>query len=86
MNLLKINWLNFALFFCFRYDSFTGVPVSQPNIYLEKASILFNIGALYTQIGTRCNRQTKSGLEEAVNMFQKAAGKKMDIIKRSNLL
>lgn len=56
------------------YDSFTGVPVSQPNIYLEKASILFNIGALYTQIGTRCNRQTKSGLEEAVNMFQKAAG------------
>ncbi|PIO39786.1 hypothetical protein AB205_0034600 [Aquarana catesbeiana] len=69
MNLLKINWLNFAL-----YDSFTGVPVSQPNIYLEKASILFNIGALYTQIGTRCNRQTKSGLEEAVNMFQKAAG------------
>ncbi|XP_075045295.1 rhophilin-2 [Mixophyes fleayi] len=56
------------------YDSFTGVPVSQPNISLEKASILFNISALYTQIGTRCNRQTKSGLEEAVTMFQKAAG------------
>ncbi|XP_063802066.1 rhophilin-2 isoform X2 [Pseudophryne corroboree] len=56
------------------YDSFTGVPVSQPNISLEKASILFNISALYTQIGTRCNRQTKTGLEEAVTMFQKAAG------------
>ncbi|XP_068117151.1 rhophilin-2 [Hyperolius riggenbachi] len=56
------------------YDSFTGVPVSQPNISLEKASILFNIGALYTQIGTRCNRQTRSGLEEAVNTFHKAAG------------
>ncbi|XP_072278304.1 rhophilin-2 isoform X2 [Pyxicephalus adspersus] len=56
------------------YDSFTGVPVSQPHISLEKASILFNIGALYTQIGTRCNRQTKSGLEEAITMFQKAAG------------
>ncbi|XP_073515861.1 rhophilin-2 [Phyllobates terribilis] len=56
------------------YDSFTGVPVSQPNISLEKASILFNMAALYTQIGTRSNRQTKTGLEEAVTMFQKAAG------------
>ncbi|MEE6500515.1 hypothetical protein FKM82_003813 [Ascaphus truei] len=56
------------------YDSFTGVPVSQPNISLEKASILFNIGALHTQVGARCNRQTKSGLEEAVHSFEKAAG------------
>ncbi|XP_045073445.1 rhophilin-2 isoform X2 [Coregonus clupeaformis] len=56
------------------YDSFTGVPVCQQNISLEKASILFNIGALYTQIGTRCNRQTGSGLQDAITAFQKAAG------------
>ncbi|XP_032629249.1 rhophilin-2 [Chelonoidis abingdonii] len=56
------------------YDSFTGVPVCQQNLLLEKASILFNIGALYTQIGTRCNRQTKPGLENAVDAFQRAAG------------
>ncbi|XP_078526573.1 rhophilin-2 [Lissotriton helveticus] len=56
------------------YDSFTGVPVCQQNIALEKASILFNIGALYTQIGTRCNRQTQTGLDDAVTAFQKAAG------------
>lgn len=59
-----------------RYDSFTGVPVCQQNLLLEKASILFNIGALYTQIGTRCNRQTQSGLENAVDAFQRAAGTK----------
>lgn len=60
---------------CFqRYDSFTGVPVCQQNLLLEKASILFNIGALYTQIGTRCNRQTQNGLENAVDAFQRAAG------------
>ncbi|NXW15956.1 RHPN2 protein, partial [Circaetus pectoralis] len=60
---------------CFpRYDSFTGVPVCQQNLLLEKASILFNTGALYTQIGTRCNRQTQAGLENAVDAFQKAAG------------
>ncbi|KAM7011083.1 rhophilin-2 [Passerculus sandwichensis] len=56
------------------YDSFTGVPVCQQNLLLEKASVLFNIGALYTQIGTRCNRQTRAGLENAVDAFQKAAG------------
>ncbi|XP_006003681.1 rhophilin-2 isoform X1 [Latimeria chalumnae] len=56
------------------YDSFTGVPVCQQNISLEKASILFNIGALYTQIGTRCDRQTKTGLGNAIDAFQKATG------------
>ncbi|XP_042677634.1 rhophilin-2 [Centrocercus urophasianus] len=56
------------------YDSFTGVPVCQQNLLLEKASILFNIGALYTQIGTRCNRQTQAGLENAADAFQRAAG------------
>jgi hypothetical protein len=48
--------------------------VCQQNVSLEKASILFNIGALYTQIGTRCNRQTGSGLQDAITAFQKAAG------------
>ncbi|XP_019598302.2 rhophilin-2 [Rhinolophus sinicus] len=56
------------------YDSLTGVPVSQQNLLLEKASILFNIGAVYTQIGTRCNRQVQAGLESAVDAFQRAAG------------
>ncbi|XP_070848186.1 rhophilin-2 isoform X2 [Chaetodon trifascialis] len=56
------------------YDSFTGVPVCQQNLSLEKASILFNMAALYSQIGTRCDRQTIAGLEEAISSFQIAAG------------
>lgn len=56
------------------YDSFTGVPVCQQNLSLEKASILFNMAALYSQIGTRSDRQTIVGLEEAISSFQKAAG------------
>lgn len=56
------------------YDSFTGVPVCQQNLSLEKASMVFNIAALYSQIGTRSNRQTTEGLEEAISSFQKAAG------------
>ncbi|XP_013873437.1 rhophilin-2 isoform X2 [Austrofundulus limnaeus] len=56
------------------YDSFTGMPVCQQNISLEKASILFNMAALYSQIGTRSDRQKTEGLEEAISAFQKAAG------------
>uniref|UniRef100_A0A671RFS8 Rhophilin-2 n=1 Tax=Sinocyclocheilus anshuiensis TaxID=1608454 RepID=A0A671RFS8_9TELE len=56
------------------YDSFTGVPVCQQNISLEKASMLFNMAALYSQIGTRADRQTQTGLEDAIAAFQKSAG------------
>ncbi|XP_037553548.1 rhophilin-2 [Nematolebias whitei] len=56
------------------YDSFTGMPVCQQNLSLEKASILFNMAALYSQIGARSDRQTTEGLEEAISAFQKAAG------------
>ncbi|KAM8893764.1 rhophilin-2 isoform 2-T2 [Spinachia spinachia] len=62
-----------GLFFTW-YDSFTGVPVCQQNLSLEKASILFNMAALYSQIGTRSNRQTIEGLEQAISAFQKSAG------------
>jgi hypothetical protein len=34
-----------------RYDSLTGVPSCQRTVAFEKASVLFNIGGLYTQIG-----------------------------------
>ncbi|XP_065145597.1 rhophilin-2 isoform X1 [Paramisgurnus dabryanus] len=56
------------------YDSFTGVPVCQQNLSLEKASLVFNMAALYSQVGTRSNRQTQAGLEEAITAFQKSAG------------
>ncbi|XP_032416943.1 rhophilin-2 isoform X1 [Xiphophorus hellerii] len=56
------------------YDSFTGVPVCQQNLSLEKASMVFNLAALYSQIGTRSDRQTVAGLQEAISSFQRAAG------------
>ncbi|KAK0136238.1 Rhophilin-2 [Merluccius polli] len=62
-----------GLFFTW-YDSFTGVPLCQQNLSLEKASILFNMAALFSQIGARSNRQTLAGLDQAVSSFQKAAG------------
>ena len=52
----------------------TGVPSSQRTVAFEKASVLFNIGALYTQIGTRQDRTRSTGLDTAVDNYLRAAG------------
>lgn len=52
----------------------TGVPSSQRTVAFEKASVLFNVGALYTQIGTRQDRSTSKGLDAAVDNFLRSAG------------
>ena len=56
------------------YDSLTGVPQSQKTTAFERASVLFNIGALYSQIATRQDRSTEEGLDTAVDSFLRAAG------------
>ena len=57
-----------------RFDSLTGVPSCQRTVAFEKASVLFNIGALYTQIGSRQDRNSPEGLDRAVDNFLRAAG------------
>ncbi|XP_072426117.1 rhophilin-1 isoform X1 [Chiloscyllium punctatum] len=64
---------NMGIFFHW-YDSLTGVPSYQRALAFEKGSILFNIGALYTQIGARQDRTTEEGINYAIDAFQKAAG------------
>ncbi|XP_072458942.1 rhophilin-1 isoform X2 [Notamacropus eugenii] len=56
------------------YDSLTGVPSHQRTLAFEKGSVLFNIGALYTQIGARQDRGTRTGIDCAIEAFQRAAG------------
>ncbi len=57
-----------------RYDSLTGVPSCQRTLAFEKGSVLFNIGALYTQIGARQDRSATAGIDKAIDAFQRAAG------------
>ncbi|XP_069778285.1 rhophilin-1 isoform X2 [Narcine bancroftii] len=64
---------NTGIFFHW-YDSLTGVPSYQRALAFEKGSVLFNIGALYTQIGARQDRTSKEGIDKAIEAFQKAAG------------
>ncbi|XP_037658559.1 rhophilin-1 [Choloepus didactylus] len=56
------------------YDSLTGVPAQQRALAFEKGSVLFNVGALYTQIGARQDRSCAEGVGRAVEAFQRAAG------------
>lgn len=57
-----------------RYDSLTGVPSCQRTVAFEKACVLFNIAALYTQLGAKQDRLTAKGLDQAVDNFLRAAG------------
>lgn len=68
--------MNDSLLFCLslRYDSLTGVPSCQRALAFEKGSVLFNIGALYTQIGARQDRSAAAGIDQAIDAFQRAAG------------
>uniref|UniRef100_A0A8C8C3B7 Rhophilin-1 n=1 Tax=Oncorhynchus tshawytscha TaxID=74940 RepID=A0A8C8C3B7_ONCTS len=56
------------------YDSLTGVPSCQRALAFEKGSVLFNVGALYTQIGARQDRSAATGIDRAIDAFQRAAG------------
>ncbi|XP_014206839.1 rhophilin-2 isoform X2 [Copidosoma floridanum] len=56
------------------YDSLTGVPSCQRTVAFEKASILFNAGALYTQVAAKQDRRTERGLDQAVDAFLRSAG------------
>ena len=61
------------MFVGFRFDSLTGVPSAQRTVAFEKACVLFNLGALHTQIGARQERCTGDGLDASVDNFLRAA-------------
>ncbi|KAJ9163283.1 hypothetical protein P3X46_022966 [Hevea brasiliensis] len=57
------------------YDTFKQKQkASQQNIHLEKAAVLFNLGAVYSQIGLSFDRATVEGRRQAIHAFIAAAG------------
>ncbi|MED6181943.1 hypothetical protein PIB30_024132 [Stylosanthes scabra] len=64
----------------FWYDAFDsdyicvdGVSSQHNNIQLEKAAVLFNLGAVYSQIGASCDSTTALGSHLAIDAFNAAA-------------
>lgn len=57
------------------YDAFKQKhKATQQNIHLEKAAVLFNLGASYSQIGLGHDRTTVDGRRQASHAFMAAAG------------
>lgn len=57
------------------HDAFkTGKKASVASIHLEKAAVLFNLAAVYSQIALAADRATDVGIRTACGSFQSAAG------------
>ncbi|KAL9241998.1 hypothetical protein vseg_016045 [Gypsophila vaccaria] len=65
-----INSLNFTWFDAFKPKN----KSAQVNLHLEKAAVLFNLGAVYSQLGLGFDRGTVDGRKSAVHCFAFAAG------------
>lgn len=62
------------IIYLYNTESISGVPSCQRTVAFEKACVLFNMGAIYTQIGAKQDRSTTKGLDAAVDSFLRAAG------------
>jgi len=57
------------------YDSFRpSKKTEQASIHYEKASVLFNVGAVLTQMALAADRGSDAGLKEAARRFQARRG------------
>ncbi|WOL09841.1 ALG-2 interacting protein X [Canna indica] len=65
-----VHTLTFTWFDAFKSNK----KASQQSIHLEKAAVLFNLGAVYSQIALSADRTDAAGLKQACNSFQSAAG------------
>jgi hypothetical protein len=56
------------------YDAFSKKPISQYSLAYEKASIIFNIAATLSCIGSALDRSDSDGLKRAFHSLQASAG------------
>ncbi|KAJ7170650.1 BRO1-like domain-containing protein [Mycena crocata] len=52
----------------------TSLPVTLRNIAFERAAVLFNLAALYSQLAASEDRSTADGIKRAIPNYQQAAG------------
>jgi len=52
----------------------TDRKVTQANLLFERLSVLYNVGAIYSQLATSQSRTTAESLKRACQYFQNAAG------------
>ncbi|EYU30036.1 hypothetical protein ABFS82_05G038300 [Erythranthe guttata] len=65
-----VNTVSFTWFDAFK----TKLKASQQNVHLEKAAVLFNLGAVHSQMGLSFDRSAVDGRRQASHSFIAAAG------------
>ncbi|EIW57583.1 BRO1-domain-containing protein [Trametes versicolor FP-101664 SS1] len=50
------------------------LPQTLTNLVYERAAVLYNLAALYSQLGSAEDRSTPQGLKQAIKFYQNAAG------------
>ncbi|KAL8470857.1 hypothetical protein ACS0TY_033433 [Phlomoides rotata] len=65
-----VNTVSFTWFDAFKSKR----KASQQSIHLEKAAVLFNLGAVYSQIGLSSDRSSVEGRRQASHSFMAASG------------
>lgn len=56
-------------------DAFkSNKKTEQHNVHYEKAAVLFNMGAVASQLGLQADRTTEDGIKEAAKRFQVGVG------------
>ncbi|KAL0296668.1 UNVERIFIED_CONTAM: Vacuolar-sorting protein BRO1 [Sesamum radiatum] len=65
-----VNTVSFTWFDAFK----TKQKAAQQNIHLEKAAVLFNLGAVHSQMGLSFDRSAVEGRRQASHSFIAAAG------------
>ncbi|XP_015969638.2 vacuolar-sorting protein BRO1 [Arachis duranensis] len=63
----------FVWYDAFKPDHKDGVSSQSNDIQLEKAAVVFNLGAIYSQIAASCDRTTALGRHLAIEAFKVAA-------------
>ncbi|KAF9477921.1 BRO1-domain-containing protein [Pholiota conissans] len=52
----------------------SAIPITLNNLAFERAAVLFNLAALYSQLASSEDRSTTEGIRRAVSNYQQAAG------------
>ena len=58
------------IFFLIRYDVYSGALFTFSDLHYEMSSVLYNIGALHSVLGSREDRSSSEGMKMACTHFQ----------------
>ncbi|KAI6133596.1 BRO1-like domain-containing protein [Pisolithus croceorrhizus] len=66
--------INLEISYAHPFSTSSSIPVTLRSLAFERASVLFNLAALYSQLAAAEDRSSQDGLRRATTYYQSAAG------------